>query len=205
MLKCRIFRRPCSMTKKQYSSLEVTVGTVKKSRATITSRWFWRKVSQRLPGSPRRRRRRRYLATVRSQTAKPSLSISPWILGAPQPTFSSAIRRMRERISSLTLGRPPRGLDRQRQYRRNPARCQPTTVSGLTIARTSDQRGQSCRKVVQKKRSQWVSTGRGRFRFKTATCCLSARTSKEVSTRLRKKTRIVTTNVEIKSSTNPFL
>src|SRR5262245_59272932 len=86
-----------------------------------------------------------------------------------------------------------------------PARCQPTTVSGLTIARTSDQRGQSCRKVVQKKRSQWVSTGRGRFRFKMATCCLSARTSKEVSTRLRKKTRMVTTNVEIKSSTNPFL
>ena len=37
-LRCRIFLRPCSMTKKQYSSLNVTVGTVKKSKATITSR-----------------------------------------------------------------------------------------------------------------------------------------------------------------------
>jgi hypothetical protein len=56
-------------------------------------------------------------------------------------------------------------------------------VSGLTIARTSDQRGHSCRKVVQKKRSKRVSTGRVRFRFRTATCCRSAKTSSEVSAR----------------------
>src|SRR5215831_2793312 len=37
-LKCRIFRRPCSMTKKQCNSLNVTDGTAKKSKATITSR-----------------------------------------------------------------------------------------------------------------------------------------------------------------------
>src|SRR5215467_4776037 len=37
-LKWRIFRRPCSMTKKQCNSLNVTDGTVKKSNATITSR-----------------------------------------------------------------------------------------------------------------------------------------------------------------------
>jgi hypothetical protein len=29
-MKCRIRRRPCSMTKKQYSKWNVTVGTVKK-------------------------------------------------------------------------------------------------------------------------------------------------------------------------------
>ena len=38
MLKCKILRRPCSITKKQYSRLNVTVGTVKKSKAAITSR-----------------------------------------------------------------------------------------------------------------------------------------------------------------------
>jgi hypothetical protein len=48
------------------------------------------------------------------------LQSSPWIFGAPQSEFSAAIRRMRVRISSLTVGRPPRGLDRQRQYRRKP-------------------------------------------------------------------------------------
>src|SRR5262249_8986139 len=37
-LKCRIFRRPCSITKKQCNSLNVSDGTVKKSNATITSR-----------------------------------------------------------------------------------------------------------------------------------------------------------------------
>jgi len=68
-LRCRILLRPSSMTKKQYSSLNVTVGTVKKSKATIT-RWFWRKVNHRLPGSPRRRIRRRYRATVRSETTR---------------------------------------------------------------------------------------------------------------------------------------
>lgn len=44
------------------------------------------------------------------------------------------------------LSRPPRGRDRQRQYRRKPARCQPTTVSGLMMSRTSDHRGQSRRR-----------------------------------------------------------
>jgi Collagen triple helix repeat (20 copies) len=40
------------------------------SKATITSRWFARKASQCLAGSPRRRKRCRYLARVRSETAE---------------------------------------------------------------------------------------------------------------------------------------
>src|SRR5437763_15022136 len=36
-LKCRILRRPWSMTKTQYSNWNVNVGTVKKSEATMTS------------------------------------------------------------------------------------------------------------------------------------------------------------------------
>jgi len=43
------------------------------------------------------------------------------------------------RINCLTsrgvLGRPPRGCDLHRQYKRKPARCQRITVSGLTIAK----------------------------------------------------------------------
>ncbi|MGZ9151570.1 MAG: hypothetical protein ACXW4C_12045, partial [Nitrospira sp.] len=38
------------------------------------------------------------------------------------------------RSSAETFGLPTRLRDRQRQYARNPARCQRMTVSGLTIA-----------------------------------------------------------------------
>jgi len=39
------------MTKKQYRTPNVSVGTVKKSIATIASRWFLRNVSHRFTGS----------------------------------------------------------------------------------------------------------------------------------------------------------
>ena len=139
-----------------------------------------------MPGSPRRRIRRRYRATVRSETAKPSFSNSPWILGAPQPAFSSAIRWISTRISSVILGRPPRVRERHRQYNRKPALCQPTTVSGFTMTRTSVQRDQTLRRVVQKNLSRSLNTGRGRFLLRTASCCRSARTSSATSPRSRK-------------------
>jgi len=47
--------------------------------------------------------------------SKPRFSNSSWIFGAPQLKFSELIRRMRLRISSRTLGRPPRDPARQRQ------------------------------------------------------------------------------------------
>ena len=176
------------------------MGTVKKSKATITSRWLARKASHCLAGSPRRRCR--YLATGALGDLEAELKKFPWIFGAPQSEFSAAMRRMRVRTSSLSLGRPPRGRDRQRQYRRKPDRCQPTTVSGFTMTRTSDHRGHMCRRAVQKKRSRRFSKGRGRFRLSTATCCRKARTSSEVSTRLRKNTRMAARNAVIKWSTN---
>jgi len=118
---------------------------------------------------------------------------SPWSVlfeGVVQSLFSCAKRRIRTRISSVILGRPPRGRDSQRQYRRKPAWCQATTVSGFTMTRTSVQRGQKWRKVVQTRRSREFNGGRGRLRLSTATCCQRARTSRAVSLRLRKKTRI---------------
>src|SRR6185295_15606852 len=103
------------------------------------------------------------------ETTKPSFCSSPWIFGAPQSGFSSARRRIRPRTSSVIFGRPPRGRDRQRQYSRRPVRCQPTTVSGFTMTRTSAQREQMRRRVVQKSRSTEFKGGRGRLRLSTAT------------------------------------
>lgn len=104
---------------------------------------------------------------------------------APQSGFSSATRQIRPRISSVIFGRPPRRRDRQRQYSRKPARCQPTTVSGLTMMRTSDPRDQMSHRAVQNSRSTQFKGGRGRLGLRTATCCRRARTSSALSLRLR--------------------
>src|SRR5215469_7161085 len=72
------------MTKKQYSTEKVTVGTVKKSIAAMASRWLRRKVSQRLDGSGSLKARFIQREMVLSETSKPSMRSSPWIRGAPQ-------------------------------------------------------------------------------------------------------------------------
>src|SRR5467141_1916375 len=63
------------------------------------------------------------------------LSSSPWMRGAPQPGFSRHILRIKSRTSREMTGRPgwPRRTF-QVQNKRKPARCQATTVSGLTMA-----------------------------------------------------------------------
>ena len=132
---------------------------------------------------------RRYRETDRSESTKPSLSSSPWILGAPQDGFSRAILQMSSWISAVILALPGAGpRDRQRQYNRNPARCQLTTVSGFTIKSTSAQRDQTLRNAVQNNRSIRLSLGRGRLRFRTATCWRKARISRARSVRQVKKT-----------------
>jgi hypothetical protein len=77
-------------------------------------------------------------------------------------------------ISPVIFGRPPRGRDRHLQKSRKPARCRPTTVSELTMTRTSAHRDHPRRRVVQKSRSKEFSVGRGRLRLSTATWCRSA-------------------------------
>lgn len=59
---------------------------------------------------------------------------SPWIRGAPHSGLSTLICRTSARRSAPICGRPPRDRDFQRQYRRNPARCHRTSVSGSMIA-----------------------------------------------------------------------
>jgi hypothetical protein len=67
------------------------------------------------------------------------------------------------KLFSLDSGQPAHG-------RRNPARCQPTTVSGFTTIRTSVHRDQTRRNVVENNRSHGFKRERGRFRLRTATC-----------------------------------
>ena len=68
--------------------------------------------------------------------------------------------------SSKTLGSnlsPPshETRERKRQYRRSPARCQRTTVSGLTMMSASVHRSQREHNATQKSRSQRLRPGRG--------------------------------------------
>ena len=109
---------------------------------------------------------------------KPSFKSSPWIRGAPHRVFSRDIRRTRWRISLDTGGRP--GFLRRDfhvQKSLNPLRCQPMTVSGLTITRAWRQPGHRQDRMTQKTLSAFRSNGRGLFRFRTATCCRRARIS----------------------------
>ena len=71
---------------------------------------------------------------------------------------------MSSRISGVILALPgalPR--ERQRPYNRNPARCQPTTISGFTISSASAQRDQTLRNAVQNSLSIRLSLGRRRY------------------------------------------
>ena len=109
---------------------------------------------------------------------KPSFKSSPWIRGAPHRVFSRDIRRTRWRISLDTGGRP--GFRRRNfhvQKSLNALRCQPMTVSGLTITRAWRQPGHRQDRMTQKTLSAFRSDGRGLFRFRTATCCRRARIS----------------------------
>src|SRR6516165_6662752 len=71
--------------------------------------------------------------------------------GAPQVGFSATIRKIRARTSLLTRVRPPtrRNLEIHVQYKRKPARCQFTTVRGVTKTRGFLQPDQNILKATQ--------------------------------------------------------
>src|ERR1035437_9768036 len=116
------------MTKKQYRTPKVSVGTVKKSIAALASRWLLRKVRQRPVGSAGLGARRTHRETVGSDRSKPSLA-----------------------------------LESHFQYSRKPARCQPTTVLGVTWMRGSFHLSQSLRNTTQNSLCDAVSRRRGRW------------------------------------------
>jgi hypothetical protein len=89
------------------------------------------------------RRLTMYLATLVCPISTPSLRSSPWIRGAPHSGLAMLISRISLRISSGTVGLPPRAFDFHRQYKRKPARCHLTNLSSLTIASASRTPGRS--------------------------------------------------------------
>ena len=106
-----------------------------------------------------------------SEISNPSCSSSPWMRGAPQDRSSDFMRRIRCLISRLNLGRPRRRRrDRNRKKRRNPVRCQHTTVYGLTMIRAFTQSGHKRRSATQNARSSPHRQGRG-YLWLNATSC----------------------------------
>jgi hypothetical protein len=67
----------------------------------------------------------------------------------------------------------------------NRARCQRTTVSGWTRTSARFQPGQNSLNITQKNLSGAANRGCGCFRFKIASCCLSAKFSRSRSRRDR--------------------
>src|SRR5215510_1133573 len=102
-----------------------------------------------------------YLPTLVSPMSIPNLSNSPWMRGAPQSGFSRLILRISWRISLDTGGRPgwPRRTF-QVQNNRKPLRCQPMTVSGLTMTKEDRQSLQTSQNQAHRSRSADVSLGR---------------------------------------------
>src|SRR6267154_1367022 len=122
----------------------------------------------------------------------PSLRSSPWIRGAPHNGLATLIWRISWRISSVTAGRPRRCLDFHRQYDLNPAWCQPTTVSGRTIASAPYTLGNS--RQIPPNVNLSIETNRsflGLARRSTLICCLSTRISASSATCDRNRSRAI--------------
>ena len=80
--------------------------------------------------------------------------------------------------SSGTFGRPPRGRDFHRQYKRKPARSQRITVSGLTIAKALSTSGAKPYSPTNTIRSMLPRIGRlSDLRRRILSWCRSARIS----------------------------
>src|ERR1700751_1950262 len=83
--------------------------------------------------------------------------------GAPQVEFSATIRKISSRTSLDSFFLPICFLtfEIQLQYSRNPARCQRTTVSGVTTRRDLLQSVQNRHASTQKSLSKGLSFGLG--------------------------------------------
>src|SRR5258706_1943622 len=104
----------------------------------------------------------------RREAARPTALIS---VHSFTPVFKTGARLWHVGVLYKTLGLPTGLRDLQRQYARNPARCQRTTVAGLTIAIAA--RSEGNQRYSQTKSSRSVLLRRGRFgacRRSTLTC-----------------------------------
>ena len=84
--------------------------------------------------------------------------------GTPTTGSPTLIRRISARNSVSICGRPPRERDFQRQYRRKPARCQRTSVSGRITVMTFRTDGNH--------RYSWIKNMRSLFVSRTRLCTI---------------------------------
>ena len=99
--------------------------------------------------------------------------------GAPQRGFAVDISRINARTSAGTPGRPVRCRLFHVQNRREPRRCQASTVAGCTTWSAARQPGHRCDSHAHSRRSTVVKRSLGRReRFAIANWCRSARISK---------------------------
>src|SRR5271154_488151 len=108
--------------------------------------------------------------------------------GAPQVGFSATIRKIKARTSLLTRFRPPTRLilETHVQYKRNPARCQFTTVLGVTKTRGCLHPDQHILNATQNSLCRAVNRRRGGCACRASNCRRRARFSEpaeEVSER----------------------
>jgi hypothetical protein len=108
--------------------------------------------------------------------------------GAPQVGFSETIRKIKARTSLLTRFRPPiwLTLETHLQYKRNPARCQFTTVRGVTKMRGLVHPDQSVLNATQNSLCWTVNRRRGCCVCRASNCRRRARFSRTRSSRERK-------------------
>src|SRR5215471_3187445 len=98
--------------------------------------------------------------------------------GAPHSGLASVICLIKALTFGSTAGRPPvLRSDSFVQKSRKTWRCQPMTVSGLTMIKDSRQPLQMRDNQTQKRRSLFLIAGRFRSRLRTANCRLKARFS----------------------------
>jgi hypothetical protein len=108
--------------------------------------------------------------------------------GAPQVGFSETIRKIKARTSLLTRFRPPTclTLEIQVQYKRKPARCQFTTVLGVTNIRGFLHPDQHVFNATQNSLCRAVNRRRGCCVCRASNCRRRARFSRTRSSRERK-------------------
>jgi hypothetical protein len=133
---------------------------------------------------------------------------SPWMRGAPHVGFSATIWKIRCR-TSIDVCLVPNcsdgllGFRNQRPVQTEPARCHRTTVLGVTTMSACLHSDQNRRTATQKSLSSKSSLGRGCRRFRTASCCQSARFSRTRFRRLRQR-RMSAPDAEVEHATELY-
>src|ERR1700687_2487839 len=109
--------------------------------------------------------------------------------GAPQVGFSATIRKIKARTSLLTRFRPPTWLilETHVQYKRDPARCQFTTVLGVTNTRGCLHPDQHILNATQNSLCRAVNRRRGCCACRASNCRRRARFSRTMFARQLKE------------------